>query len=170
MHIPLLDLKRQYRDIKAEADAATLQVLENASYIMGENVKAFEQEFADYIGVRHAISVGNGTDALVITLKAFGIGVGDEVITTPYTFFATAEAISAIGATPVFVDVRLDTFNIDENKIEEKITDKTKAILPVHIFGQCAEMDKILNIAKKYNIAVIEDACQAAGEIGRAHV
>ena len=89
MHIPLLDLKRQYRDIKAEADAATLQVLENASYIMGENVKAFEQEFADYIGVRHAISVGNGTDALVITLKAFGIGVGDEVITTPYTFFAT---------------------------------------------------------------------------------
>ncbi len=163
MQVPLLDLRRQYNAIKTEVDAATLKVLENASYIMGENVVAFEHEFADYIGVRHAISVGNGTDALVITLKAFGIGVGDEVITTPYTFFATAEAISAVGAIPVFVDVRLDTFNIDEDKIEEKITDKTKAILPVHIFGQCAEMDKILNIAKKYNIVVIEDACQAAG-------
>ena len=163
MKVPLLDLKRQYLNIKNEANDSVLKVLENASYIMGENVVAFEHEFADYIGVRHAISVGNGTDALVITLKAFGIGVGDEVITTPYTFFATAEAISAVGATPVFVDVRLDTFNIDEDKIEEKITDKTKAILPVHIFGQCAEMDKILNIAKKYNIVVIEDACQAAG-------
>jgi dTDP-4-amino-4,6-dideoxygalactose transaminase len=163
MKVPLLDLKRQYLNIKDEANDSVLKVLENASYIMGENVVAFEHEFANYVGVRHAISVGNGTDALVITLKAFGIGVGDEVITTPYTFFATAEAISTVGATPVFVDVRLDTFNIDEDKIEEKITDKTKAILPVHIFGQCAEMDKILNIAKKYNIAVIEDACQAAG-------
>ena len=163
MTIPLLDLARQYNDIKEETDVAVFRALSKASYIMGENVVAFEHEFANYVGVRHAISVGNGTDALVITLKAFGIGVGDEVITTPYTFFATAEAISAVGATPVFVDVRLDTFNIDEDKIEEKITDKTKAILPVHIFGQCAEMDKILNIAKKYNIAVIEDACQAAG-------
>lgn len=163
MTIPLLDLARQYNDIKEETDVAVFRALSKASYIMGENVVAFEHEFADYIGVRHAISVGNGTDALVITLKAFGIGAGDEVITTPYTFFATAEAISAVGAIPVFVDVRLDTFNIDEDKIEEKITDKTKAILPVHIFGQCAEMDKILNIAKKYNIVVIEDACQAAG-------
>ncbi len=163
MTIPLLDLARQYNDIKEETDVAVFRALSKASYIMGENVVAFEHEFANYVGVRHAISVGNGTDALVITLKAFGIGVGDEVITTPYTFFATAEAISAVGATPVFVDVRLDTFNIDEDKIEEKITDKTKAILPVHIFGQCAEMDKILNIAKKYNIVVIEDACQAAG-------
>jgi len=130
---------------------------------MGENVKQFEKEFSEYIGVKYSISVGNGTDALVIALKALGIGEGDEVITTPFTFFATAESISAVGATPVFVDVRLDTFNIDPDKIEAKITPKTKAIMPVHIFGQPADMDEINQIAKKYNLKVIEDACQAVG-------
>ncbi|WMJ24270.1 DegT/DnrJ/EryC1/StrS family aminotransferase [Paludicola sp. MB14-C6] len=163
MKIPLLDLQRQYQNIKQEADTAVCEVLTNAHYIMGENVLSFEKEFADYVGVKHAISVGNGTDALVIALKAMGIGKDDEVITTPYTFFATAEAISFVGATPVFVDVRLDTYNIDETKIEEKITSKTKAIMPVHIFGQCAEMDAINAIAKKHGLLVIEDACQAAG-------
>ena len=130
---------------------------------MGKTVIDFEKAFAEYVGVKHAISVGNGTDGLVIALKAMGIGEGDEVITTPFTFFATAEAISAVGGTPVFVDVYKDTFNIDVTKIEEKITSKTKAIMPVHIFGQCADMDEINEIAKKHNLLVIEDACQAIG-------
>ena len=163
MQIPLLNLVRQYENIKIEADSAVCEVLSSAQYIMGKNVKMFEKEFADYIGVEHAISVGNGTDALVIALRSLGIGQGDEVITSPYTFFATAEAISYVGAIPVFVDVRLDTYNIDENRIEEKINNKTKAIIPVHIFGQCAEMDRINSIAKRHTLYVIEDACQAAG-------
>lgn len=161
--IPLLDLKKQYAAIQKEADEAVTTVLANGSYIMGENVRAFEAEFATYLDVRHAISVGNGTDALVIALEALGIGAGDEVITTPFTFFATAEAISQVGAVPVFVDVRPDTYNLDETKIEEKITPRTKAILPVHIFGQCAEMDTICEIARRHGLKVIEDACQAAG-------
>ncbi len=163
MKIPLIDLKRQYKEIKTETDSVVLDVLANTQFIMGDNVKAFEKEFAEYTGVKHAISVGNGTDALVIALTALGIGRGDEVITSPFTFFATAESISAVGATPVFVDIRSDTFNIDENKIETKITDKTKAIMPVHIFGQACEMDKINAIAEKHNLYVIEDACQAVG-------
>lgn len=163
MNIPLINLKKQYNSIKTNCDIRILEILTSANYIMGENVKQFEREFADYIGVKHSISVGNGTDALVIALKALGIGKGDEVITTPFTFFATAESISLVGATPVFVDVRLDTFNIDPRKIEEKITSKTKAIMPVHIFGQACDMDEINNIAKKHNLYVIEDACQAVG-------
>lgn len=161
--LPLLNLARQYESIQEEANKAVTSILAQGAYIMGRNVKCFEKEFAEYIGVKHAISVGNGTDALVIALKAYGVGAGDEVITTPFTFFATAEAISFVGAKPVFIDVRLDTYNIDETKIEEKITEKTKAILPVHIFGQCAEMEEINRIACKYGILVIEDACQAAG-------
>lgn len=163
MNIPLIDLKAQYESLAKELNEVTLEVLSSANYIMGKTVLDFEKEFAEYIGVKHAISVGNGTDALVLSLKALGIGVGDEVITTPFTFFATAEAISAVGATPVFVDVNKDTFNIDVTKIEEKITNKTKAIMPVHIFGQCADMDKINEVAKKHNLYVIEDACQAIG-------
>jgi dTDP-4-amino-4,6-dideoxygalactose transaminase len=163
MQIPLIDLKKQNKTIKSDADKNVLEILSSANYIMGENVKQFEKEICEYLGVRNAISVGNGTDALVIALKALGIGQGDEVITSPFTFFATAESISAVGATPVFIDVRLDTFNIDPNKIEEKITSKTKAIMPVHIFGQPADMDEIMAIAKKYNLYVIEDACQAIG-------
>ena len=163
MNIPLIDLKAQYQSLAEELNNATIGVLSSANYIMGENVLEFEKEFARFIGVKHAISVGNGTDALVITLKAMGIGEGDEVITTPFTFFATAETISAVGATPVFVDVDKDTFNIDVSKIEEKITSKTKAIMPVHIFGQAADMDEINVIAKKHNLLVLEDACQAIG-------
>jgi len=163
MQIPLINLKKQYESIKDEVDKAVSEVLSGAQYIMGTNVKEFEKEFSEYLGVKHAISVGNGTDALIIALKALGIGEGDEVITTPWTFFATAESISFVGATPVFADVRLDTFNIDPTKIEEKITPKTKAIMVVHIFGQPCDMDEINRIAKKYNLYVIEDAAQAVG-------
>jgi dTDP-4-amino-4,6-dideoxygalactose transaminase len=163
MNIPLIDLKAQYESLADKLNEATLGILSSANYIMGKTVLDFEKEFANYIGVKHAISVGNGTDALVLALKAMGIGNDDEVITTPFTFFATAEAISAVGATPVFVDVDKETFNIDTTKIEEKITKKTKAIMPVHIFGQSADMDEINEIAKKHNLMVIEDACQAIG-------
>ncbi|MBS5885600.1 MAG: DegT/DnrJ/EryC1/StrS family aminotransferase [Clostridium sp.] len=163
MNIPLIDLKAQYESLAENLDKAALGVLSSANYIMGKTVTDFEKEFADFIGVKHAISVGNGTDALVLALKSMGIGEGDEVITTPFTFFATAETISAVGATPVFVDVDKETFNIDITKIEEKITSKTKAIMPVHIFGQSADMDEINEIAKKHNLYVIEDACQAVG-------
>lgn len=163
MNIPLINLKKQYETISEQANTKVHEVLTSAQYIMGENVRQFEKEFGEYIGVKHSISVGNGTDALVIALEALGIGKGDEVITTPFTFFATAESVSAVGATPVFVDVRMDTFNIDTTKIEEKITSRTKAIMPVHIFGQPADMDEINEIAKKHNLKVIEDACQAVG-------
>ena len=163
MNIPLIDLKAQYNSLAEELNKAMIEVLSSANYIMGKNVFEFEKEFAEFLGVKHAISVGNGTDALVVALKAMGIGEGDEVITTPFTFFATAEAISAVGATPVFVDVNKEDFNIDVTKIEEKITCKTKAIMPVHIFGQCADMDSINEIAKQHNLLVVEDACQAIG-------
>ena len=163
MDIQLVDLKAQYKILENELDYITKEVLCSTNYIMGKYVANFEEEFAKYIGVKHAISVGNGTDALVIALKSLGIGYGDEVITSTFTYFASAECISAVGATPVFVDVEKDTFNLDPSKIEEKITDKTKAIIPVHIFGQSAEMDEINEIAKKHNLKVIEDACQAVG-------
>lgn len=163
MNIPLVDLKAQYKEIEKEVVEAVSRVLSSASYIMGSEVLEFEKEFAEYIGVKHAISVGNGTDALVIALIASGIGEGDEVITTPFTFFSTAESISFVGATPVFVDVEKDTYNIDPSKIEEKITKKTKAIMPVHIFGQPTKMDEIRKIAKKHNLKIIEDAAQAVG-------
>ena len=158
-----MNLKKQYATIKEEADKKVLEVLSSAQYIMGENVKEFEKEISEYLGIKHSISVGNGTDALVIALKALGIEEGDEVITTPFTFFATAESISFVGATPVFVDVDINTYNIDPAKIEERITEKTKAIMPVHIFGQPCDMDSINEIAKKHNLKVIEDACQAIG-------
>lgn len=163
MNIPLIDLKAQYKSISEDLDRVTKEVLSSANYIMGKNVIEFEKEFAEYIGVKHAISVGNGTDALVIALKSLGIGNGDEVITSTFTYFASAEAISAVGATPVFVDVEKETFNIDPNKIEEKITQKTKAIIPVHIFGQSARMDEIKQLAKKYGLKIVEDAAQAVG-------
>lgn len=163
MNIPLIDLKAQYKSIAEDLDRVTKEVLYSANYIMGKNVIEFENEFAEYIGVKHAISVGNGTDALVIALKSLGVGNGDEVITSTFTYFASAEAISAVGATPVFVDVEKETFNIDPTKIEEKITEKTKAIIPVHIFGQSARMDEVNEIAKKYNLKVLEDAAQAVG-------
>lgn len=161
--IPLIDLKAQYAAIKNEINQAVLDVLESSQYIMGQNVKELEESIAAYTGTRYAISCANGTDALILSLHACGIGEGDEVITTPFTFFATAEAISRVGARPVFVDVDTDTFNINVDLIEEKISSKTKAIIPVHIFGQPAAMDRICEIAGKYGLYVIEDACQAIG-------
>ncbi len=165
MNIPLVDLKAQYKSVEKEIDNVTKEILSSAQYIMGRHVTDFENEFVEYIGVKHAISVGNGTDALVVALMACGIGEGDEVITTPFTFFSTAESISCVGAVSVFVDVKKDTYNINPSKIEEKITAKTKAIMHVHIFGQPAEMDEINKIAKKHNLLVIEDAAQAAGSV-----
>lgn len=165
MIIPLVDLKEQYKSIQKEGEEKAKEILASANYIMGKEVLEFEKEFASYVGVKHAISVGNGTDALVVALKSAGIKAGDEVITTTYTFFATAESISAVGAVPVFVDVEKDTYNIDPLKIEEKITDKTKAIMPVHIFGQPAKMNEVMEIAKKHNLIVIEDAAQASGAV-----
>lgn len=159
--IPLMNLQKQYASVAEEADKAVLEVLHSAKYIMGENVKEFEKEFADFIGVKEGISCANGTDALILALKALGIGEGDEVITTTYTFFATAEAISFVGAKPVFIDVDLKTYNMIPEKIEEKINEKTKAIMAVHIFGQPCPMDIINDIAKKNNLFVIEDAAQA---------
>lgn len=163
MNIPLLNLKRQYTYLKEDIEKVISNILESGAYINGQYTKELENKLAKYLDVKHVIGVANGTDALVIALEALGIKEGDEVITTPFTFFATAEAISVVGAKPVFVDVSLDDFNIDINKIEEAITEKTKAIMPVHIFGTPADMDKINEIAKKYNLYVIEDACQAIG-------
>lgn len=163
MNIPLLNLKRQYTYLKDDIEKVISNILQSGAYINGPYTKELEGKLAKYLDVKHVIGVANGTDALVIALEALGIKEGDEVITTPFTFFATAEAISLIGAKPVFVDVSLDDFNIDINKLEEAITEKTKAIIPVHIFGTPADMDKINEIAKKHNLYVIEDACQAIG-------
>jgi dTDP-4-amino-4,6-dideoxygalactose transaminase len=163
VQIPLLDLQRQFTAVQSEIESTVSSILASGSYIMGTYVKQFEEEFAAYCGVKHAVSVGNGTDGLLIALKSLNIGPGDEVITSPYTFFATAESISAVGATPVFVDVRPDSYNMDENLIEAAITTKTRAIMPVHLFGQPAEMDSIISIAYNHGLKVIEDACQAVG-------
>lgn len=162
-NIPLLDLKKQYSGIRNEIEECILRLLPEGQYIMGNEVESFENEIAQYLGCKYAVTCANGTDALILALEALGIGQGDEVITTPFTFFATAEAISRVGATPVFVDVLIDTFNIDPEKIENKITARTKAILPVHIFGQPAQMDEITDIAVRHGLFVIEDACQAMG-------
>jgi dTDP-4-amino-4,6-dideoxygalactose transaminase len=163
MQIPQVDLKIQYWLIKKEIDKAISLVLEKSKFILGENVQKFEKEFAKFCNAQYAIGVGDGTDALYLALRACGVGKGDEVITVPNTFIATVEAITLNGAKPVFVDVNPDTYNIDVYKIEKAINKKTKAIIPVHLFGQPAEMTPILKIAKKYNLWVIEDAAQAHG-------
>lgn len=161
--IPVLDLKPQYESLKTEIQAAINSVLESGQFIMGPDVKLFEQEVSEYLGVKHAIAVNSGTDALVIGLRALGIGTGDEVITTPFSFFATAESISNVGAIPIFVDIDPQTFNIDYRKIVEKITPQTKAIMPVHLYGNPAAMAEIMEIAEKHNLKVIEDCAQSFG-------
>lgn len=161
--VSLLDLKAQYETIRDEIRQAVDNVLESGQYIMGPFVKKFEEAVAEYCGTKHAIGVANGTDALLLTLDAMGVGPGDEVITTPFTFFASAEVISQVGATPVFVDIEPDTYNMDMTELEAAITDKTKAIIPVHIFGQMVDMDDLMAIANKHGVPVIEDACQAIG-------
>jgi len=162
-NVPFLDLKAQYHTIKDEVNEAILSVVESCAYAKGPAVKDFQKNFAEYCGAKYAVGVANGTDALYLALRAVGIRPGDEVITTPDTFIATTEAITQSGAKIVFVDINPKTYNIDVSKIEEKITSKTKAIIPVHLFGQPADMEQILSIARKHNLKVIEDAAQAHG-------
>ncbi|HZD59599.1 MAG TPA: DegT/DnrJ/EryC1/StrS family aminotransferase [Anaerolineae bacterium] len=163
MSIPLLDLKAQYNSIREEIESEVLGTLQSGQYILGPKVEEFERAIADYCGTKYAVGVANGTDALVLSLDAIGVGPGDEVITSPFTFYASAESISRLGAKPVFVDIDSQTYNLVPDQIEAKITPRTKAIMPVHIFGQPAEMDAINEIAARHNIKVIEDACQAIG-------
>ena len=163
MKVPLLDLKAQYSKIKKELDDALIQVAESQYFILGPEVEKMESAMNDYIGCKASIGVSSGTDALLVSLMALDIQPGDEVIMPAYSFFATAGVVSRLNAKPVFCDVDPVTFNIDPDKIEELVTKKTKAITPVHLYGQCADMDKIMEIAKKHNLAVIEDAAQAIG-------
>jgi len=163
MNVPFLDLKRQYDRLKEELEPKVIEVMRSGAYIGGKYVDAFEAQMRDYLNVKHVISCANGTDAIMLALRACGVDAGDEVITTPFTFFATGEAIAAIGAIPVFVDVKESDFNIDPSLIEAKITNKTKVVLPVHIFGFPCDMDKINAIAKKHSLHVVEDAAQAIG-------
>jgi dTDP-4-amino-4,6-dideoxygalactose transaminase len=161
--IPFLDLKAQYQSIKKEIDEAISNVLESTQFVLGNEVAAFENEFATYCNARYGIGVNSGTSALHLALLATGVGAGDEVITVPFTFVATVAAIGYTGAKPVFIDIEPDSFTIDVNQIEKAITKQTKAILPVHLYGQPADMDPILEIAQRYGLTVIEDAAQAHG-------
>jgi UDP-2-acetamido-2-deoxy-ribo-hexuluronate aminotransferase len=163
MIVPMVDLKKQFNDIKEEVFEIITEILESSQYILGPRVRELEKQIAEYHDVGEAIGVASGTDALHLSVEALGIGDGDEVITTPFTFFATAEAILYTGATPVFVDIEPATMNIDAAKIEEAITEKTKAVLPVHIFGHPADMDRITAIAKRHKLKVIEDCAQSFG-------
>jgi len=163
MNIPMVDLKAQYLTLKDEIDTAVIEALSATQFILGPNVQAFEQEAADYLGVSHAVSVASGTDALHLALVAAGVGKGDEVITTAFTFIATAEAISYVGATPVFVDINPDTFNIDLDQIEPAITDKTRAVIPVHLFGQPVDMPALITLCNKKNLLIVEDCAQSFG-------
>lgn len=163
MAVPLLDLKRQYVAIKDKLDKAVLNVFEHARFILGPEVAELEERVAKLSETAYGIGVASGTDALLLSLKAAGVGQGDEVVTCNYSFFASTSVISRLGATPVFVDIEEDTYNIDPSKIEKAITPKTKAILPVHLFGQVADMDPIMEIAAKHDLIVIEDAAQAIG-------
>lgn len=161
--IPMVDLVSQYQKIKPEVDAAIFEILSNASFINGPAVKQFQQSLEKYLNIKHVIPCANGTDALQVAMMALDLKPGEEVITTSFTFIATAEVIALLKLTPVLVDVDKDTFNIDPEAIEKAITPKTKAIVPVHLFGQCADMDAIMEIAKKHNLYVIEDNAQAIG-------
>ncbi|AEA46579.1 DegT/DnrJ/EryC1/StrS family aminotransferase [Archaeoglobus veneficus] len=161
--IPFVDLKREYQEIKEEIDQAIQRVLERGWFILGEELEAFEKEFSSYIGAKYGIGVNSGSDALYLGVKALGIGKGDEVITVSHTFISTVDAIVRNGAKPVFVDIDPETYTIDVSQIEKKITERTKAILPVHLYGHPADMGSIMEIGEKYSLFVIEDACQAHG-------
>lgn len=161
--VPFVDLKQQYASIKTEVDAAIARVIENTSFILGPEVRAFEAAFAEYVGARACIAVNSGTAALQLALMAAGIGTGDEVIVPSFTFFATAEAVSVLGATPVFVDVDPNSYTVTAAAIERAITRRTRALIPVHLYGQPADLDPILELATKHNLHVIEDAAQAHG-------
>ena len=168
--VPFLDLVTQFKRLESEWLEAIKKTGAAGSFILGPNVSAFEQEFAAYVGVKHAIGVANGTDSLILSLRALDIGRGDEVITTPFTFFASAEAIDAVGATPVFADILPDSFCLDSDSLRAHISAKTKAILPVHIFGHVAPMDAIMQIAQQHGLAVIEDCAQSFGAMSDGKV
>ena len=161
--IPILDLTKQYAQIQADVEKAVLEVLKSGQYIVGKHNKGLEAEIAEFCKTKRAVALNSGTDALHLALRALDVGAGDEVITTAFTFVATTEAIGIVGATPIFADIDPTTYNIDPKDIERKITPKTKAIIPVHLYGQPANMVEIMEIAKKYNLYVIEDCCQAIG-------
>ncbi|MBA5871519.1 MAG: transcriptional regulator [Nitrospira sp. CR2.1] len=163
MNIPLLDLKAQYQSMRSEILAAIETTCDEQAFILGSRVAALEEAVAAYVGSSHAVGVASGSDALLLALMAMGVKPGDEVMTVPFTFFATAGAISRLGAKPVFIDIRPDDFNMDSQLLERAITKRTKAIIPVHLFGQCADMGAINDIARRHKIGVIEDACQAIG-------
>ncbi len=163
MQVPLLDLKEQNDALRPEIDAAIARVLDTNAFILGPEVAALEGELAEYCGTKHAIGCASGSDALLLAMMALAVGPGDEVITTPYSFFATVSAITRLGAVPVFVDIEPDTYNLDVNQIEAKITDRTKAIQPVHLFGQCADMAALREISGRRGIPLVEDAAQAIG-------
>lgn len=163
MKLQMVDVVGQYHTIKSEIDAAVLRVLDSGQFINGKDVGELEREVAAYLGVNHAVACASGTDALQIAMMAFGIGPGDEVISTPFTFVATAETIALLGARPVYVDIDARTFNIDPSKIEAAITSRTRAIVPVHLYGQAADMDPIMDVARRHNLKVIEDSAQALG-------
>ncbi len=161
--VPFLDLTAEFRALEAEWLAAIRAAGARGSFILGPEVTAFEKEFAEYVGVRHAVAVANGTDALVLSLRALGIGPGDEVITSPFTFFASAECVNLVGATPVFADILPESFCLDPASVAARITPRTRAIIPVHLFGHPAEMDELLAIARRHGLAVVEDCAQAFG-------
>ena len=163
MQVPLLDLVPQYKALKSEFMKVMEEVCDSQRFILGGKVEEFEKAAAEYCQTPDSIGVTSGSDALIIALMEANIGAGDEVITSTFTFFATAGAIVRVGATPVFCDIDPVTFNIDVDKAAEKVTAKTKAIIPVHLFGQAADMDKVMALAEKHNLIVIEDACQAIG-------
>jgi dTDP-4-amino-4,6-dideoxygalactose transaminase len=163
MRVPLLDLKPQYQSLKKELDEAVIKVAESQYFILGPEVSAMEKEFCDYLGCKHALCVSSGTDALLLALMAIDIKPGDEVIVPTYSFFATAGVVSRLNATPVLIENDPVTFNMDSKDFERKITKKTKAVIPVHLYGQSAEIGEIVKIAKTHNIVVIEDAAQAIG-------
>lgn len=163
MSVPLLDLKAQYVTIKDEIEAAIREVVQEQQFVLGSKVEQLEEKVARYVGTKCAVGVASGTDSIFLSLKALGVGRDDEVITTSFSFFATAGEIVNAGATPVFVDIDPKTFNIDPTLVERAITERTKSILPVHLFGQCADMDPILRIAENHGLKIVEDAAQAIG-------
>lgn len=168
--IPVLDLKAQYTSIREEIQAAINSVLENQHFILGPQVKELEQEVAKYCGCKYAVGVASGTDALLLGLKACGVGPGDEVIVPSFTFIATADCVSLLGATPVFAEIDRHTFNIDPDDVKTRITSRTKAIVPVHLYGQSADLDPLLDLARSYGVKVIEDCAQAIGATYRGRL
>src|SRR5262245_34870914 len=161
--IPLCDIQTQFRTLQPEIEAAIGRVLASGQVVLGPEVAALEKEVADYCGVGHAVGCGSGTDALLLALQALGVGPGDEVILPPFTFFATAGSVCRLGALPVFVDIDAQTYNLDPHQVENKITGRTRAILAVHLFGQCVDMEPLWRVAERHHLPIIEDAAQAIG-------